>query len=221
MPGSQTAAEDALSDRAVFNRRVALAPLCLCLVAGLHLYRVATADQTPWKGGGFGMFSTVDSESARYLRCYLLGDDGTEFPLAIPNSLSKRAAELRAAPSLDGAKQLALRLARRRWSQPTASRMAEAQLWLTSAADRRLSFGEVISQARGDESSIAELPPGLYLAAEGVDASAPEQGGIEFRAVRVEVWKYRFDAEKCELRGSKLFDVDQPRAKISTQGGQP
>lgn len=34
--------------------------MLLCLVAGVQIYLVKAQDLTPWKGGGFGMFSTND-----------------------------------------------------------------------------------------------------------------------------------------------------------------
>src|SRR5262245_41756087 len=101
-------------ERRHFLRRVALAPLCLCLVAGLHALRVWTARQTPWKGGGFGMFSTIDSEAHRFLRAYLLTDSG-ELPLPLPEALDKAVLEQRAAPSQAGLAALAQRLASQAW----------------------------------------------------------------------------------------------------------
>jgi hypothetical protein len=41
--------------------------LLLLTVAVAHAWRVAVQDLTPWKGGGFGMFSTVDSCGGRPL----------------------------------------------------------------------------------------------------------------------------------------------------------
>jgi hypothetical protein len=38
-------------------------PILLCLVAFLQLFLVRAHDLTPWRGGGFGMFSTNDDES--------------------------------------------------------------------------------------------------------------------------------------------------------------
>ena len=90
------------------------APLCLCVVAGLHLFRVWTCDQTPWKGGGFGMFSTVDDESARFARCYLVTESG-DLPLPIPPAANKLLAELRAAPTQHKLNELARRLAAQSW----------------------------------------------------------------------------------------------------------
>src|SRR5262245_48479783 len=95
-------------------RRAALAPLCLLLVAGLQVARVWTARQTPWKGGGFGMFSTIDSEGNRYLRAWLITESG-QLPLPLPAALDKPVAEQRAAPSAAGLTTIARRLAAQDW----------------------------------------------------------------------------------------------------------
>lgn len=100
-----------------FWRRVAVAPVALCLVAGLHAVRVATYNQTPWKGGGFGMFSTVDGEASRFLRAYAVTPDG-DLPIEIPERWQKRAWELRAAPTAEEATELAKKLAEMPWQYP-------------------------------------------------------------------------------------------------------
>ena len=43
-----------------------LAPALLLAVAGVHSYLVEAKKQTPWEGGGFGMFSTMDKRQARF-----------------------------------------------------------------------------------------------------------------------------------------------------------
>jgi hypothetical protein len=57
-----------------------VAPLVLIGIACLQLYLAHSHHLTPWKGGGFGMFSTVDSQGARFLRIYLLTAEG-EVPM--------------------------------------------------------------------------------------------------------------------------------------------
>lgn len=94
--------------------RIHLAPLCLLLVAGFQCYRVHTLGQTPWKGGGFGMFSTIDGKDARIIKVWLLTDRG-RVPVTIPKWLEKRADECRAAPSAAGLDDLAARLAELAW----------------------------------------------------------------------------------------------------------
>jgi hypothetical protein len=48
----------------------------LCLVAITQVYLTRTSFLTPWKGGGFGMFSTNDSQ--RLVRVWTVGPDGVE-----------------------------------------------------------------------------------------------------------------------------------------------
>src|SRR5687767_12951780 len=81
--------------RSLFWRRVALPPLCLCAIAALHAYRVSACRQTPWKGGGFGMYSTVGSEDTRFLRCWKSGQ--TAVP--IPGYLRREELRTRVAPT--------------------------------------------------------------------------------------------------------------------------
>ena len=86
------------AERWHFYRRVAIAPLCLCLVAGLHAWRVVAARQTPWKGGGFGMFSTLDHGAFRRVEVVVDGPERSE-GLAIPPSLEELAARTAAYPA--------------------------------------------------------------------------------------------------------------------------
>jgi hypothetical protein len=62
------------------------APVVLILIACLQLHLVHNGDLSRWKGGGFGMFSTLDSPSARFLRISLITPDG-EFPVVVPSYL--------------------------------------------------------------------------------------------------------------------------------------
>lgn len=50
----------------------AFAPLVLVVVAVVHLVFVHRNELSRWKGGGFGMFSTIESPSNRIVTCELL-----------------------------------------------------------------------------------------------------------------------------------------------------
>lgn len=50
----------------------------LIVVACVQIYLARTANLTPWKGGGFGMFSTTDGNANRYLRIYISGPQRSE-----------------------------------------------------------------------------------------------------------------------------------------------
>ena len=81
--------------------REALARLPVALlvaVAALQLWLVSSAGLTPWCGGGFGMFSTLDSRGARVLRAVARGD-GWESEIAIPPALEDSARRAAALPS--------------------------------------------------------------------------------------------------------------------------
>src|SRR5688500_5050957 len=83
------------------------APAVLVLVAAVQAYNVRQYELTPWKGGGFGMFSTIDEPGRRIVRCYLVGDGGHETPLRIPPSLERLTWEVRAIPTSERVSRLA------------------------------------------------------------------------------------------------------------------
>jgi hypothetical protein len=57
----------------------AVIPAFLLIVVGcVQIYLARTANLTPWKGGGFGMFSTTDGNANRYLRVYVSGPQRSE-----------------------------------------------------------------------------------------------------------------------------------------------
>ena len=222
-------------DRRAFYRRVAIAPICLCLVALFHVYRVRCCEQTPWKGGGFGMFSTVDQGTARYLRVYLLTDEG-EIPVAVPPRWQKRAAELCAAPDRAGLKQLAWDLADVHWHDAS-------QRWESialAAATRDIAPEDIVPEGltTGDASIEAGTgadggsltgaalhrriqspthpsdPFGMPLPIVPVSASdqpSRNLATVRVREVRAELWRYEFDAKKRQLRGKKLLEVATPK----------
>jgi hypothetical protein len=58
-----------------FRRSIALwgGPLLITVLALNHMWRAQSVDQSSWKGGGFGMFASVDSETARTVRAWIVG----------------------------------------------------------------------------------------------------------------------------------------------------
>ncbi len=194
-------------ERRHFLRRAAIAPLCLLLVAGLHAARVGTARQTPWKGGGFGMFSTIDSERNRFLRAYLLTESG-ELPLVLPAALDKAVAEQQAAPSEAGLKRIALRIAAQDWC------------W---ANDRQARQRQAISEREGVAISAAALRclspadpqasqwPGRMHVLEPIPKGESSGEAVPFTAVRVECWRMRFDAASDLLSAERMVQARATR----------
>jgi hypothetical protein len=87
----------------------ALLPVTLLVaVAAVQVMLATTGGLTPWKGGGFGMFSTTDDGGRRYVRIFVSAAERSE-EISISPSLQDAA---RRAAALPRDTQLA-RLARR------------------------------------------------------------------------------------------------------------
>ncbi|MFK8004082.1 MAG: hypothetical protein AB8H86_31240 [Polyangiales bacterium] len=56
------------------------AALLLAVVAAVQIVRAHSLDQSPWCGGGFGMFATVDGRT-RFLR--IVDDEGNARPVPV------------------------------------------------------------------------------------------------------------------------------------------
>lgn len=87
-----------------------ITPTILIVVACVQLYNAHFKTLSPWKGGGFGMFSTIDKPENRFLRAYFVTGQG-EHPIEIPDSFEIRrlTTEIKSIP----AKHRLLRLARK------------------------------------------------------------------------------------------------------------
>jgi len=69
----------------------AILPVTLLLgVAAAQITLARTSDLSPWKGGGFGMFSTTDDAGRRRVRVFISAAGRSE-ELAIPPSLQDAA----------------------------------------------------------------------------------------------------------------------------------
>lgn len=90
-----------------------LPPILLCVVAATQVYLTRTHHLSPWKGGGFGMFSTNDGESRR-VEVWLEGPQGNR-RLEMASDLS--ASRVAAYPSEGRLRDLARRVAK----SPTGS----------------------------------------------------------------------------------------------------
>jgi hypothetical protein len=76
--------------------RAALPVALLLAVAGAQVTLTRTSGLSPWKGGGFGMFSTTDDGGRRWVRIYVTAAERSE-EIAISPSLedaARRAATL-------------------------------------------------------------------------------------------------------------------------------
>ena len=111
------------------------------VVVALNQMRLAhTTDLTAWKGGGFGMFSTIERPETRYVRCYIIGA-GREGAVKVPLELQRLEQHVRNIPSERNLARLARELGahvRQRLPTLTAVRVEiwERELDLESGAIR-------------------------------------------------------------------------------------
>ncbi len=90
----------------------ALPPLLLVLVASVQIVLVERADLSPWLGGGFGMFSTLDDRGHRHLDI-MAEWQGRMRGVIVPEELADRARRTLALPTRARLLRLARELAER------------------------------------------------------------------------------------------------------------
>jgi hypothetical protein len=110
-----------------------VAPALLVAVALLQLWLVQTRELSPWLGGGFGMFATVDSRSERHL--VLLADSpGLVREVALPDRLRPAAERARALPTAARLRELAAGVAEAERARIPGLESVRLQLWRRSFA---------------------------------------------------------------------------------------
>lgn len=195
--------------RAQLLARTAAAPLVLLVVLAVHVSMRSSADLTPWKGGGFGMFSTIDSPGTRVLRVELETDVGT-VPVAVPSGLRDLAGAAKTAPSAERLLRLADELASQWWAVPDLA-------------------GPNVSVPGGDEAlrDLAVEALSQVVPVEAVQAIDParfdeaQHRRLEIRRVVVAVLRLQADdageaGEAGELRPSPIRAV---AFDVAAQGG--
>jgi hypothetical protein len=190
-------------------------PLLLCAIACLQIYLAMTKSLSPWKGGGFGMFSTVDSPDARFLRIYLVNGN-EETAVLLPDHLKKLGREVQTIPSTALASDLARRLAHGTW---TPYRMTDpVRHYQNTQSDRETLAGldgpsDVVPNSSNSADVVKTLPDGqvvfpklLRMRERGAPASKGEEV-IAFQRVRVEVWRYSLHVASSQLKAAKYLEV--------------
>ena len=218
------------------------APALLTTLACIQLFLGLNFGLTPWKGGGFGMFSTVDSPSARSVRVFLVTDDG-ELPTKTPSWLSNRRRYARSLPADYRVRALAAEMAAATWvyrkekssskSEEFSGKNGEAKP--TEPPPEPLSDGVKVdgpperldprpdevaddstaktSDKSGVEDSDSDEPyPKVKALRPGEDIEDHEV--VAVNAVRVEVWRHLFDAKTNVVQGKRL---KQATAKVPAQ----
>lgn len=126
-----------------------VAPVLLVVLAISQLVLTRTAALSPWKGGGFGMFSTNDHAGFRSVRAYAL-EAGSERRLEIPGELGRLNRRLRHLPDREGL----LSLARELIPEAGDARAIRVEVWTT-----RFAAADLQPEQRELSSAVLELEP--------------------------------------------------------------
>jgi hypothetical protein len=175
---------------------VALIPsLLLVGIASAQIVAARSTLLTPWKGGGFGMFSTVDAPHARFVRIILETPDG-EKRVPVPDTWREEAAVLRAVPTQARADQLAGALVDETWVAETwiPAEVGYAQRLRASGIDA----APAVAEERIRDLSIL----GLYRPLSEGETSTGLSVAVE--GIRVEVWRYHFNGKTLRLEAELL-----------------
>ena len=117
-----------MSDTSSDRWRVWPSPALLVVVACAQIALAHTAELSPWKGGGFGMFATIDGTSTRFVRLYVRAPDRSE-EIAMQPSFERAASRARLFPSRPMLERLADAVAAReaRYERPVTD--VTVQVW--------------------------------------------------------------------------------------------
>jgi hypothetical protein len=118
-----------------------LPPAVLVAVAIVQISLAQTAGLTAWKGGGFGMFSTLDHGAYRGVDIVIDGPDRSE-SLEIPPSLETAAAQAAACPTDWLLRSLAEGVAARERRYRRAVSRVTVTAWCTDFDRRTLQASE-------------------------------------------------------------------------------
>jgi hypothetical protein len=163
------------------------APLLLVAVAVGQMVVVARTPLSPWKLGGFGMYSGVDSVRARWIRLTLYTDEG-ELPVAFERMVAGQ-------PTV-------ARRARRVRALPTSRALA-------ALGEDLLAGDAVFADCRPAGLPSWRARPGgsavRLLAADQVEKLRCRP--LEVARMRLEVWRYRYRAEGSRMVAEKISEA--------------
>lgn len=186
--------------------RSLVAPALLTLVAVNQIQMTKTSDLTPWKGGGFGMFSTIDGPTQRSVRVWLETESGP-IPLKVPEKYKQLVDRLASSPSGERAIKLAHTINQHSW-------ISEDIIWRQVGQASRTYQDNAEARLRLLHPGQVELKdaPSIPLGVENgiVIGASGSPNCIPHTAVRVEVWSLRFEQTSKKMWDEKLLGYTTP-----------
>lgn len=174
------------------------APLLLVLVAFYQIFRTQTLLSSPWKRGGFGMFSTVDSFGERGIDCKITDAAGDAKTILLELS------------ALDEARSYDFFSSERslRWYLNDQSidelKREVREDKLRKFGEAILAAGEVVPLSNHEQAYISRLAPALSPKGLFKLQANPTRSTGSLQSVQLRVWRYRFLPSSRTLRWEPL-----------------
>jgi hypothetical protein len=187
------------------------APLLLFIIACTQIYLVSVWSLSPWKGGGFGMFSTIDSPSARFLRLYLI-DGKKEIAIPVPDKLRRAAVDLCTFPTRPATLAVAEKIARATWIPYKLDSPVRYYRSLVAAQPGNDAHEDFTSAVVSLDKGSLDFGSTLLQMVETDGRGSRPEDAVGFDRARVELWRYTLDRQSSQLVALKLWDVTVSRA---------
>jgi hypothetical protein len=168
-----------------------LPPVVLIVIALIQLLECHAGNLTPWKGGGFGMFSTSDGVDARFIKAYLIMNKG-DMPVSVPSIFGREEQLVRTWPDKKQLTDLATEMTGLYWFTGHSSMGA-----LQAKEDRAL-FPKLTLSANRPRATFGTNTPEQFL---------DEDEFVPVLGVRLEVWRMSTNSSGTVLRAEPWMSV--------------
>jgi hypothetical protein len=129
-------------------------PALLATVALVQIFLVNTTGLSPWKGGGFGMFSTIDSVTERRVVAHVRLAAG-EFTADLGGPLARPRDRVQAQPTSQRGEELIQAILRHDWEPSADRRVAIATRGGERPAEVRIEVRRIRFASASDELSTS------------------------------------------------------------------
>jgi len=181
----------------------------LVMVALLQIFLTQTANLSPWKGGGFGMFGAIDAPDMRVIQAEALDQDGNLIQFDVYSALDDRTVRrIRTLPRQSDLEQMAPQFVTQSVVPTTIQRQAIYQKLQSENPD--FPAAQDLMQPR-DANPLPNLPnhplaQPLYRLKTVYDPQVP--GTVKtLKAIRLQWWRIRFDQARHRLWSEPLSPV--------------
>lgn len=191
-----------------------MAPAILLMVAILQFYLALTGSLSPWKGGGFGMFSTIASPSSRVVRAYLLTEE-ERIPVLVPERFRRLAKRIRTYPTEVSLNRLGQSLSTGVWVPYHISPSLEQYKQLRNQYFSKKGAPEMpklrtSAYSLDNASALNQVFERMkFVRMLGGEEQSDET--LDFKSVEVELWQLDFEREAEQLSLKKLLSCHLPR----------